>query len=124
MNSLSGLYVGLQSRPDLLLRQLRRGSSRSEPLQAVSACKGLMSQAPWAEVSHQVGGYPVDGACIDVSHLEQRRNIGVPGTTINPNHISQPPGAFRVSDDHGRARFDMQENGIRLGRCNGPRMFN
>ena len=44
---------------------------------------------PWADVSHQVGVYPVDDACIDVSHLEQRRNLGVPGTTINPNHISQ-----------------------------------
>ena len=41
---LSGLYVHLQSRPERLLRQLRRGSHLPEPLQAVSACKGLRSQ--------------------------------------------------------------------------------
>ena len=44
MSALSGLYVHLQSRPDRLLRQLRRGSRRPEPLQAVSACKELRSQ--------------------------------------------------------------------------------
>ena len=44
MSALSGLYVHLQLRPDRLLRQLRRGSRRLEPLQAVSACKGLRPQ--------------------------------------------------------------------------------
>lgn len=64
MNSLSGLYVLLQSRPDRLLRQLLRGSSQYEPLRAVSACRVLRSQAPWADVSHQAGVYPVDDACM------------------------------------------------------------
>ena len=45
MSVLLGPYVHLQSRPDRLLRQLRRGSRRFEPLQAVSACKGLRPQA-------------------------------------------------------------------------------
>ncbi len=44
MNLLLALRVHLQSRPDRLLRQLRRGSRRPEPLQAVSACKELRSQ--------------------------------------------------------------------------------
>ena len=44
MSVLLGPYVHLQSRPDRLLRQLRRGSRRPEPLQAVAACKELRSQ--------------------------------------------------------------------------------
>ena len=63
-------------------------------------------------MSHEVSIDPVDDSGIDVSHLEQRRNLGVPGTTINPNHIRHPPGAFRVSDDHGYAWFDMQKDWI------------
>ena len=68
------------------------------------------------DVSHEVSVDPVDDACIDISHLEQRWNFWVPGTTINPDHVRHPPGPFRVSDDHGHACFDMQENGIRLWR--------
>ena len=67
---------------------------------------------PWTDVSHQVSVDPVDDAGIDISHLEQRWNLGVPGTAIDPNHISHAPGTFRVSDDHGHACFVVQENGI------------
>ena len=67
---------------------------------------------------------PVDDAGIDISHLEQRWNLGVPGTAIHPDHISHTPGTFRISDDDGDACFDVQENGIRLGRGNGACMIN
>ena len=67
---------------------------------------------PWADVSYEVSVDPVDDACIDISHLEQRWNLGVSGTAIDPDHISHPPGAFRVGDDHGHACFDVQENWI------------
>ena len=79
---------------------------------------------PWTDVSHQVSVYPVDDACIDISHLEQRWNLWVPGTTINPNHVSHAPSTIRVSDDHAHAWFDVQENGIRFGRSNGACMIN
>ena len=75
-------------------------------------------------MGHQVSVDPVDGAGIDVSHLKQRWNLWVPGTAIDPNHISHPPGPIRVSDDHGHACFDVQKDGIRLWRCNGARMIN
>jgi len=83
-----------------------------------------LASDPWADVSHQVSVDPVDDAGIDVSHLEQRWNLWVSGTAIDPNHICHAPGPFRVSDDHGHPCFDMQENGIRLGRSNGARMIN
>ena len=66
---------------------------------------------PWADVSHQVSVDPVDDAGIDISHLEQRWNLGVPGPTIDPNHISHPP-VVALLNDHGHPCFDMQENGI------------
>ena len=75
-------------------------------------------------VGHQVGVYPVDDACIDISHLEQRWNLWVSGTAIDPDDISHAPGTFRVGDDHSHACFDVQENGIRLGRCNGAFVIN
>ena len=52
------------------------------------------------DVSHHVSVDPVDDACIDISHLEQRWNLWVSGTTINPEHISHAPGTIGVSDDH------------------------
>ena len=67
---------------------------------------------PWSDVRYKVGVDPVDDACIDVSHLEQRWNLWVSGTAIDPNHISHPPGTFGVSDDHGHACFDVQEGGV------------
>ena len=67
---------------------------------------------PGANVSHEVCVDPIDDACIDISHLEQRWNLWVSGTAIDPNDISHPPGTIRVSDDHGHAFFDMQKNGI------------
>ena len=75
-------------------------------------------------MSHEVSVDPVDDACIDISHLEQRWNLRVSGTAIDPNHISHAPRTIRVSDDHGHACFDMQENGIRLWRCNSAWMVN
>ena len=79
---------------------------------------------PRADVSHKVGVYPVDDACINISHLEQRWNLWVSGTAIDPNHVSHAPGTFGVSDNHCHACFDAQKNGIRLGRCNGACMVN
>ena len=70
-------------------------------------------------MSYQVCVDPIDNAGIDISHLEQRWNLWVSGTAIDPNDISHPPGTIRVGDDHGHACFDVQKNGIWLGRCNG-----
>ena len=75
-------------------------------------------------MSHQVSVDPVDDACIDISHLEQRWNLWVSGTAIDPDHISHAPGPFCVGDDHGHAWLHLQENGIRLGRCNGAFVIN
>ena len=75
-------------------------------------------------MSHQVGVDPVNDAGIDISHMEQRWNLWVSGTAIHPDHISHAPCTIRVGNDHGHAWFDVQENGIRLGRCNGARMVN
>ena len=91
---------------------------------AVSCLKDGKGLDPWNDVGHEVGVYPVDDAGIDISHLEQRWNLWVPGTAIDPNHISHPPGTFSVSDDHCHACFDVQENRIRLGRCNSACMIN
>ena len=66
---------------------------------------------PWADVSHEVSVDPVDDAGVDISDLKQRRDLGVPGTAIDPDRISHPPGTFRVSDD------------VLLGRCKGACMI-
>ena len=70
---------------------------------------------PWNDVGHKISVDPVDNAGINISHLEQRRSLGVPGTTIDPNHICHAPGSIRVSHDHGHSRLDMQKDRIRLG---------
>ena len=44
-------------------------------------------------MSHEVSVDPVDDACIDISHLEQRWNLGVSDTAIDPNHLRHPPVA-------------------------------
>ena len=75
-------------------------------------------------MGHQVGVDPVDDAGIDISRLEQRWNLGVSGSAIDPDHLSHEPSTFRVGDDHGHACFDVQENRIRLGRSNGACMIN
>ena len=79
---------------------------------------------PRTNVSHQVGVDPVDDAGIDISHLEQRWNLWISGTTIHPNHIRHPPGTIRVGDYHGHPCTDVQKDWIRLGRCNGACMVN
>ena len=48
---------------------------------------------PWAYVSHEVSIDPIDDSGINVSNLEQRRNLWVPGTAIHPDHFSHPPVA-------------------------------
>ena len=53
---------------------------------------------------------PVDDAGIDISHLEQRWNLGVSGAAIDLDHISHARDAFRVGDDHGHACFDVKKN--------------
>ena len=63
-------------------------------------------------MSDEIGVDPVDDAGVDISHLKQRRGLGVPGTTIDPDHIGHPPGPIRVSDDHGHACFDVKEDGV------------
>ena len=84
----------------------------------------LPGSAARNDVRNQVSVDQVDDAGIDISHLEQRWNLWVSGTAIHPDHICHTPSAFRVSNDHGHACFDVQENGIRLGRSNGARMIN
>ena len=70
---------------------------------------------PWNDVGDEIGVDPVDNAGINISHLKQRRSLGVPGTTIDPNHIGHAPGPVLLSDDHGHSRFDVKEDLIRLG---------
>ena len=60
---------------------------------------------PWTDVSHEVSVDPVDDACIDISYLEQRWNLWIPCSAIDPDHVRHLPGTFRVSDDHGHARY-------------------
>ena len=53
----------------------------------------LPNSAARNDVSHLVSVEPVDDACIDVSHLEQRWNLWVSGTAIDPEiptEISEP----------------------------------
>ena len=38
---------------------------------------------PWNDVGDEIGVDPVDDAGVDISHLKQGRNLGVPGTTID-----------------------------------------
>ena len=48
---------------------------------------------PRTDVSDEVSVDPVDDACIDISHLEQRWNLWVSGTAIDPEiptEISEP----------------------------------
>ena len=62
-------------------------------------------------MSHQVSVDPVDDAGINVSNLKERGDLGVPGTTINPEHVSHAPGTIGVSDDHSHSTFDVQDFG-------------
>ena len=71
---------------------------------------------PWNDVGDEIGVDPVDDAGINISHLKQRRGLGVPGTTIDPDHISHAPRSIRVSDDHSHSRLDVQEDRIRRSR--------
>lgn len=66
-------------------------------------------------MGHEVSVDPVDDAAIDISHLEQRWDFGVPGTVIDPDHISHTPSAIRVSDDQSHACFDVKEHCFRIG---------
>ena len=61
-----------------------------------------------------------------VSTSDTWNNVGtfVSGTAIHPDHICHAPSTIRVGDDHRVAWFDVQKNGIRLGRCNGAFMVN
>jgi hypothetical protein len=75
-------------------------------------------------VRHKVSVDPVDDVGVDISHLEQRWNLWVSGTAIDPDHVSHAPGPFRVSDDHGHACFDVQEDGIGFGHRDAACMIN
>ena len=77
------------------------------------------SSDPGADVSRQVGVDPVDDAGVDISHLEQRWNLRVSGTAIDPNHISHAPGNFRVGDDHSRWRSIAEQGSAEAGRLTG-----
>ena len=73
------------------------------------------------DVRHQIGVDPTDNA----GHLKEGRHLGVPGTTLNKDHVGHPPafGLIRLADfwqvlhDHRHACFDRQEQGIAL--CDG-----
>ena len=75
-------------------------------------------------MGHEIGVDPVDDAGVDISHLEQRRNLGVPGTTIDTNSICHAPDPIRVSDDHGHSRLDLQKGRIGLGSRSADPMAN
>ena len=79
------------------------------------------ASGPGDNVGHQVSLDPVDDAGVDISHLDPRWNLGVPGTTIDSNRISHAPTTIRirVGDDRSHACFDVQKDGIWLGPCNG-----
>ena len=70
---------------------------------------------PWNDVGDEIGGDPVDNAGVDIGYLEQRRSLGVPGTTINPDHISHAPRSIRVSDDHSHSRLTCRKTGSDVG---------
>ena len=70
-------------------------------------------------MGHKLSVDPVDDASVYVCHLKERGDLGVPGTTINPNHVSHTPGTIGVSDDHSHPCFDVQEHRICFGRSNG-----
>ena len=53
---------------------------------------------------HQVGVDPVDDAGINVSCLEERGDLGVFGTAIDPDHVLRPP-VLPVFNDHGDGRI-------------------
>ena len=84
----------------------------------------LPDSAARNDVRYQVSVDPVDDAGIDISHLEQRWNLLVSGTAIDPDHICHAPCAMRISDDHRHARFDVQEGRICFGRCDAACMIN
>ena len=75
-------------------------------------------------MSHQVSVDPVDDAGINVSNLEERGHLWVPGTTINPEHVSHAPSTIGVSDDHRHSTFDVKEDWICFGRSNDACMIN
>ena len=66
-------------------------------------------------MDHEIGVNQVADAGIDISNLEKRKNIEVPGI-INPNPICHTPGTISVCDDRSDARPDVQKMQIRLGR--------
>ena len=119
------LQTALGSRKARETRQRTPSPQRLEEIsRALSCAKDGSSSDPWADVSYKVSVDPVDDAGIDISHLEQRWNLWVSGTAIHPDHICHTPSTIRVGDDHRVAWFDVQKNGIRLGRCNGACMVN
>ena len=86
------LQTALGSRKARETRQRTPSPQRLEEIsRALSCAKGGSGSDPWADVGHQVSVDPVDDAGINVSNLEERWDLGVPGTTINPDHISHTP---------------------------------
>ena len=63
---------------------------------------------PRANVSHEVSVNPVDDDGIDISHLEQRWNLEVSVTAIDPNHVSHTPCSIRARDDQVHSRLDLE----------------
>ena len=47
-------------------------------------------------MSHHVSVDPGDDARVDIGHLEQGRDLRVPGTAIDPDHFSHPPARLDV----------------------------
>ena len=76
---------------------------------------------PWNDVIHQVSVDPVDNAGIDISDLEQRWNLWVSGSAIDPDHISHPP-VLAVLHDHGHPRTNVEKHRVRLWCCDTARM--
>ena len=85
------LQTALGSRKARETRQRTPSPQRLEEIsRALSCAKDGSGSEPCTDVSHEVSVDPVDDACIDVSHLKQRWDLGVSGTAILPDHISHP----------------------------------
>ena len=66
---------------------------------------------PGNDVAYKIGVDPVDDACIDISHLEQRWSLWVSGTAIDLDHVRHPPVAA-VFNNHGHSRTDVQKHWV------------
>ena len=61
---------------------------------------------PWNNVSHEICINTVDDAAININHLKQHPNLGIPGDTIDTNLIYHPPDPIHEINDLSHSRLD------------------